>query len=295
MNSDGKSSRPQAAPRPDEAARRQFWTEHMERSFHLLNTMAAYPAEECGEALASIPDEAEEAGTEMLFSDTKIAGGLDRIFCIRASLIPDLVEIARKMREHGWLLKIEDGFRTLEMQTELGRKPAVFNMIVRSCQWELGGEPPPLDLILRRSTCLVANYPNKGTHTMGAAVDISVFSLEDGSEISRGKPYLEMSEYTPMASPFVTDEEQRNRREITALMESRGFLHYPGEFWHYNKGDPLYHYVSETGRPAEYNCVYWDPTTYQVTPYDDVASPLTPPEEMAEQLKQALDRLTESG
>ena len=277
--------------RPDEDARRRFWTVHMERSHRLLQAMTEYPTTESGEGFASIPDAAEGAGVEMLFSDSKIAGDLHRVFSIRESLIPDLLAIAREMRERGWLLKIEDGYRTQQMQTLLGQKPAVFDMIVGSCRWELGGEPPSLDLIRRRSTCLVANYPNRGTHTMGAAVDISVFGLDDGEEIGRGKPYLEMSEYTPMDSPFVTAAESQNRRSITTLMERHGFLHYPGEFWHYNKGDALYHYMAKTGQPAPYGPVHWDPISNQVTPYDDVSSPLTPPEEMAAHLAAALARL----
>ena len=278
-------------PRPDEDARRRFWTEHMERSHHLLQAMTEYPTAESGEGFASIPDQAEEAGVEMLFSDSKIAGNLDRIFYIRQSLIPDLLAIARDMRERGWLLKIEDGYRTQQMQTELGQKPAVFDMIVGSCRWELGGETPPLDLIRRRSTCLVANYPNRGTHTMGAAVDISVFNLDNGAEVSRGKSYLEMSEYTPMDSPFISEDEQRNRRDITAAMERHGFLHYPGEFWHYNKGDALYHHMAKTGQIAPYGPVHWDPGTNQVSAYDDVSSPLTPPAEMAAHLDAAIARL----
>jgi len=280
-------------PQADQETRRRFWTEHMERSYDLLQAMKRYPAEECGEGLASIPDAADAAGIEMAFSDSKIAGDLERIFFIRESLVPDLMAIARDMRERGWLLKIEDGFRTVEMQTLLGRKPAVFDAIVRTCQWECGGEPPPIDLIFKRSTCLVANFPNVGTHTMGAAVDISVFSLDDGNEISRGKSYLEMSEYTPMDSPFVTAAERQNRFEITAVMERHGFRHYPGEFWHYNKGDPLYHHMAKTGKPAQYNCVHWDPDSNRVTPFDDVTSPLTPPDEMAANLEKALARLTE--
>ena len=153
-------------PRPDEEARRRFWTEHMERSHQLLQAMTRYPVQESGEGLASMAAAAENAGVEILFSSSKIAGELGRIFYIRAGLIADLLDIARAMRERGWLLKIEDGFRTQEMQTQLGRKPAVFDMIVRTCQWENGGRPPSIDLIMRRSTCLVANYPNVGTHTM---------------------------------------------------------------------------------------------------------------------------------
>lgn len=278
-------------PRPDEDARRRFWTEHMERSHLLLEAMAEYPTMESGEGFASIPDAAEEAGVEMLFAKSKIAGNLDRIFYIRQSLIPDLLAIARDMRVRGWLLQIEDGYRTRQMQTQLGREPAVFDMIVRSCRWELGGRVPPLDFIRRRSTCLVANYPNRGTHTMGAAVDISVFRLEDGTEVSRGKSYLEMSEYTPMDSPFISPAGQANRREITSLMERYGFLHYPGEFWHYNKGDALYHFMAKTGLPAPYGPVHWNPTTNQVTTYDDVRSPLTSPAEMAASVNAAIARL----
>ena len=275
----------------DEDARREFWIFHMERSARLLRAMEDGPTQECGEGLGSIPDAAEEAGVEMWFSDSKIAGDLDRIFFIRRGLIADLMDIGRDMNERGWILKIEDGFRTREMQTQLGRKPAVFDMIVRSCRWECGGQPPSLDLIRRRSTCLVANFPNHGTHTMAAAVDVSVFRRDDGCEVWRGMPYLEMSEYTPMDSPFVSPEEQANRADITAMMERHGFLHYPGEFWHYNKGDALYHLMTKSGQVSGYGPVHWDPSSGEVTPYDDVRSPLTPPETMANLLDAALARL----
>ena len=263
----------------------------MERSARLLRAMEDGPTQECGEGLGSIPDAAEETGVEMWFSDSKIAGDLDRIFFIRRGLIADLMDIGRDMNERGWILKIEDGFRTREMQTQLGRKPAVFDMIVRSCRWECGGQPPSLDLIRRRSTCLVANFPNHGTHTMAAAVDVSVFRRDDRCEVWRGMPYLEMSEYTPMDSPFVSPEEQANRADITAMMERHGFLHYPGEFWHYNKGDALYHLMTKSGQVSGYGPVHWDPSSGEVTPYDDVRSPLTPPETMANLLDAALARL----
>ena len=277
--------------RPDEDARRRFWTEHMERSHHLLQAMTEHPTIESGEGFASIADAAAEAGVELLFSNSKIAGDLDRIFYIRKSLIPDLLAIARDMRERGWLLKIEDGYRTQQMQTELGQKPAVFDMIVGSCRWELSGEIPPLDLIRRRSTCLVANYPNRGTHTMGAAVDISVFGLDDGEEVWRGKPYLEMSEYTPMDSPFISPKAQQNRREITALMERHGFLHYPGEFWHYNSGDVMYQILTGSSKPGVYGAVHLDVATGNVTPYEDPLAPLIPLEKMETELSAALQRI----
>jgi len=278
-------------PRPDEEARRQFWSVQMERSFELLRSMTTYEVRETGEGMDSIMDAVDANGVEVLFSDTKIAGTLDRIFYIRKSLIPDLLSIATDMNRRGWILKIEDGFRTKQMQTELGRAPSVFDMIVRSCRWECNGETPPLDFLDRRARCLVANYPNQGTHMMGAAVDISVFRRDDGGEVWRGKPYLEMSEYTPMASPFVSEPERANRLEITQIMERHGFMHYPGEFWHYNKGDAVYHVLASTGQPATYGPIHWNPKTGEVTPYENVTEPLTTAEVMSQHLREALGRL----
>ena len=82
--------------RPDEDARREFWTFHMERSAKLLRSMEDGPTRESGESLASIPEAAAEAAVEMWFSDSKIAGDLDRIFFIRRGLIPDLIAIGRE-------------------------------------------------------------------------------------------------------------------------------------------------------------------------------------------------------
>ncbi len=278
------------SPSADDAAKRRYWTEHMEQNYALLQAMATYPIEENLEALESIPDAAAAAGVEMAFSDTKIAGDLDRVFAIRIGLVADLIAIARDMNARGWILKIEDGFRTREMQTQLGLKPALFDTIVRTCQWEHGTEDPPLELVRRRATCLVANYPYSGTHTMGAAVDVSVLRRDDVSEVWRGYPYLEMSVVTPMESPFIEPEHLQNRLAITAMMARHGFLHYPGEFWHYKKGDPLFHVKSKTGAPASYGPVHWDAASGMVTPFDDTTSPFIPPGQLATQLELALER-----
>lgn len=273
------------------AERREFWTLHLERSHDLLAAMTRYPVEECGETFVAMPEAMAAAGVEVWFSTTRIAGRYDRIFHIRAGLIDDLIAIARAMNERGWIMRIEEGYRTREMQTALSRNPAVFDKIVAMCRWEIGGATPPWELVARRAGCLVANTPCTGTHTCGAAVDISVFRRDDGTEVWRGNPYLEMSECTPMATPFVGVEEQQHRAEITAIMEARGFLHYPGEFWHYNKGDALYHMMAGTGKPGQYGPVHWDPATNTVTRYDDYYAPLTPPDLLQENLRQALQRL----
>jgi D-alanyl-D-alanine dipeptidase len=277
----------------DEGARVAFWIEYMERSYALAQEIMAHPLQESRERFASIRAAAADAGVEMQFSSTPLAGQFDRLFFIRESLIPDLMAIGRDMNARGWILKIEDGYRTRQMQTALGRTPAVFDRIVQSCVRECGGGRPTAETVFRRAMVLVANVPLTGTHMAGAAVDVSVLRRADGTEVWRGKPYLEMSEYTPMDSPFVTAEERHNRLEITRMMEAHGFLHYPGEFWHYNKGDSLYQIQAKSGQPGRYGPVDWDPATNAVTPYADPRGLLTPLDAFEPLIQEAMRRLGE--
>lgn len=274
----------------DEAARRAYWTEQMELGYAMVEKLIAFPVDECGERFASLPDAAGAAGVEMHFSSSKIAGDLDRLFFMRESLARDVVAIGRAMNERGWILKIEDGFRTLEMQRQLVRKPAVFDAILRTCVWELGGAVPTSEMMFRRAIVLTANMPKIGTHMSGSAIDISVWRRDDGGEVWRGNPYLEMSERTPMRSPFVEPEFIGNRLAITAMMEARGFMHFPFEFWHYNKGDAGAHILTGNPAPCRYGPVNWDPQSNEVSPVENPLTLLNPLPVIEREIAAALAR-----
>jgi zinc D-Ala-D-Ala dipeptidase len=189
------------------------------------------------------------------------------------------------------VLRVEDGYRTPEMQKHLGHTPQVFDAVLDSVMWELGGERPSPEFMLRRCSALVASVPKVGTHMSGSAIDISVMHLDDPSrEVDRGAPYLEMSALTPMGSPFVSDAARRNRRDITALMRRHGFVVYPWEFWHYSSGDAYEQVLLKTGRPAIYGTVQWDPATNQVTPLPQPDQPLNRLEEIRDEIDAALAR-----
>ena len=274
----------------DEDARREYWISYMEEMNGLVERCLAHPVEENGEPMRPIPDAFAAAGVETMFSDSLIDNRLERIYFIRENLMDQLVAIARDMNERGWIMKIEDGYRTCEMQTALVKSSTTFDRIVRTCVWEHGG-PPPVELVFRRARVMIANYGKIGTHTQGAAVDVSVFRREDHTEVSRGKFYLEMSEYTPMRSPFITDEERNNRLAITEIMERYDFVHFPGEFWHYNSGDVMYQILTGSGKPGIYGAVHLDVATGNVTPYEDPLAPLIPLEKMETELSAALQRI----
>jgi len=273
----------------NEAARRVYWAEQMEAGYELVQRILPFEVKECGEGLADIRAAAEAGGVGMLFSESKIVDDLDRIFYIREGLVDDLIAVGRDMNDRGWVLKIEDGFRTRDMQTRLGRKPEVFDTIVQKCEWEHGGAPPP-ELVYRRALVLVANIPKAGTHMSASAIDISVFERDEGKEIWRGGPYIEMSEHTPMRSPFISAEHLENRLAITAMMEARGFVHFPYEYWHFNKSDAMGHVLSGLPAPACYGPVDWDSQTNQVMAYADALGPLNPLEQMEQEIALAMHR-----
>jgi D-alanyl-D-alanine dipeptidase len=217
--------------------------------------------------------------------------GLPRQYVLRDGQIPGFIAAAAEMNERGWILRVEDGYRTPEMQKHLGREPQVFDAVLQRVMWELGGQPPTPEFMFRRCSALVASVPKFGTHMSGSAIDISVRYLDQPErEVDRGAPYLEMSEKTPMDSPFVPAEAQRSRRDISTLMAAHGFVAYPWEFWHYSSGDAYEQVLRKTGRPAIYGAVDCDPQTLQVSPLPDPEQPLNSFDEIRAEIDAALAR-----
>ena len=235
-------------------------------------------------------DAVRGTGIEVSFSARPHVQGLPRLYWLRAGLIDSFLACARAMNERGWILKVEDALRTMTMQKFLARASYTFDVVVERLLWEGKGTLPPVELAMRRIGALVAAAPKVGTHMSGSAIDISVLDRASGQEIDRGRPYLEMSELTPMTSPFVSPEAHANRQAITALMAQYGFVTYPWEFWHYNQGDAYDHYLNKTGQPARYGAVNVSLTDGSVEAIADPLTPLNSYEEIEHELNQALER-----
>lgn len=274
-----------------DTARRAYWAKLMDEAFAFMEAMRSYPVEECGEGFISLRDAVAGSDVEVEFSTSKIALDLDRMFYLRAGLIEGFLGAAREMNQRGWVLKVEDGFRSLEMQANLSRKPGVFDAVLKTTIWELGGQTPTPEFMLKRLAALTATRPKIGTHMSGSAIDISVYGRDSRAEIDRGGPYLEMSELTPMQSPFVSPQALENRNTITAIMEQHGFVAYPFEFWHYNSGDAYDEYLNKTGKPARYGAVHFDEKTGVVTPVADPDELLQSLDVMQQEITAALARL----
>ena len=103
----------------------------------------------------------------------------------------------------------------------------------------------------------------------GSALDISVIDSRSGKAVDRGGPYLEMSERTPMFSPFVSAEARQNREMISRIMLDCGFVAYPYEFWHYSQGDAFHLVLGQDKPEARYGAVSFDVENGQTVPIDE--------------------------
>jgi D-alanyl-D-alanine dipeptidase len=271
----------------DDAERREYWTKMMDEADEFMQQITLYPVQECMEPMVSLRDAVESAGIEVVFSDKPHVHGLPRQYFMRAGLVPQYLAVTKEMNGQGWMLKMEDCYRTAEMQT-LGLQEHIFNFILKKVQWESGQDTPPMDLLYRRLGSLIALTPKVGTHMSGSAMDVSVLLRDTGEEVDRGRPYLEMSELTPMGTPFISEQAQQNRRDITALMQQHGFMAYPWEFWHYNDGDAYAELLNKTGKPAKYGPVKMDPSNGTVTPIENPTTPITDPEVIRELMEKVL-------
>jgi D-alanyl-D-alanine dipeptidase len=275
----------------DDAQRRRFWAQQMDAAYDFMSKVLDYPVQECGEPLVSIPDAVRAAGVEVTFANSKLAIHHDRIFRLRERLIPSLVAVAREMNSQGWILRIEDGYRSRDMQRALFMQPAIFDEILKKVLWELDGEMPSPEFLFRRITVLTATRPKIGTHMSGSAVDISVWHAGHRREVDRGGPYIDLSERTPMNSPFIPAEAGRNRAAITRIMETHGFLAYPYEFWHYSQGDVYAEILTKSGRPGRYGAVDWNPTNEAITPVPHPRDPLASDNEIRLNIEAACKRI----
>ena len=276
--------------RNDEDQRRSYWTQQMEAAHDFVQEMMSRPVVECGEPLASLPDAVAASGVTVDFSSTLNSNRYERIYYLRQGLIEGFIGAAKAINDRGWTLKVEDGFRSPVMQKFGAMQEIVFDMVLDRVIWENNGKVPDGALMFRRLSAIAANCPKVGTHMSGSAIDISVFSSESSEEIDRGGSYLEISELTPIGSPFVTSIQRSHRDQIDAIMTSHGFVAYPYEFWHYSQGDAYTEYLNNTGKPARYGPVNFDPDTTTITPMADPTKYLNTIEEIEKGIDAALNR-----
>ena len=263
---------------------RTYWTEQMEAAYGFMERLLAYPLAECGEPLCCLQTRAREADVEIAFTPGPKLGTLDRLFHVRRSLVAGVLGVAEALCRRGYLLRIEDAYRSPETQARGSGSEYVLQAVLEKVHWELQGLEPTAERVFRRLAVWSATTPKFANHTSGSAVDVSLLHRRDGSLAELGAPYPELSHRTPMDSPFVSAEARRNRRMLCEIFAEHGFLPYPYEFWHFSHGDADYEMIAGRNRPARFGPVHRAGEDGHVVPVDDPLRPFLTVEDVRSQL-----------
>ena len=124
-----------------------------------------------------------------------------------------LVRAARALRKKGYGLAVFDGYRPWS---------------VTRLFWEI----TPAD-----KKQFVADPAKGSRHNRGCAVDLTLYDLKTGREVSMPGDYDEMSERSHINYTGGTAEQRRLRDLLRAAMEAEGFAPYEPEWWHYDYKD----------------------------------------------------------
>lgn len=89
---------------------------------------------------------------------------------------------------------------------------------------------------------LVARPLPLANHNCGGAVDVQVIDMLTKEFLDMGTPAQSGFGFdnTKMFSELITDDQKHNRTILREVMESVGFVWYPGEWWHYCYGDRMW-------------------------------------------------------
>jgi zinc D-Ala-D-Ala dipeptidase len=124
-----------------------------------------------------------------------------------------LVRVHQSLAKEGYGLVVFDGYRPWS---------------VTKIFWEITPEEKHI---------FVANPAEGSKHNRGCAVDLSLFDLETGNEITMPSEYDEMSERSYPTYTGGTSEQRSKRDLLRKAMEQEGFKVYPNEWWHFDYKD----------------------------------------------------------
>jgi D-alanyl-D-alanine dipeptidase len=268
--------------------RRKYWAQLMDEASAFMRKTLQVAINESHEPVVDL--------TTVMPRDLEVAFAFERVghevphFYLRSSLVPPLLRVVAALRSKGLGLRIEYAYRSPDTQARLCQSDEVLFRVVQRVRWEVGRPDVPLGLVYKRLIVLCANIYKFATHVAAAAVDVTVIDLETGDPIDRGGPFLELSELTPMNSPFISAAARSNRSLINETFFAEGFTAYPYEFWHFCAGDVYESVLSEVGREARFGPVTVDLASGKVTPIDDPARDIIPRELMLERISALLSK-----
>jgi zinc D-Ala-D-Ala dipeptidase len=123
-----------------------------------------------------------------------------------------LIRVSRKLQEKGYGLLVFDGYRPWYVTKEF---------------WDIASEQ-------QRKEGFVANPAKGSRHNRGCAVDLSLYTLANGSEVTMPSPYDDFTEKAYSDYRKGNQEPMRLRDILRSTMEADSFKVLKEEWWHFD-------------------------------------------------------------
>ncbi|MEM3112566.1 MAG: M15 family metallopeptidase [Candidatus Anstonellales archaeon] len=226
---------------------------YAQRSVAQQEIIATVPIKESFEKMIFLPSVFQEAGIPLSLSDLpfdKACGewaGKPRVFWVRESVAMRLVVLGEALSKAGLYFHIEDAFRPIGVQEGLFKRRVNWILNEHS-DWDW-------EAVLTEAKSKTAVSPRLASHKSGAAIDITLRRISDGSPLDLGNKYPEGGALVAIDCPFVTAEQWRTRQIFANSFRMAGFAIYSGEDWHASYSDNLAG-VSDDRVIEGYNAAY---------------------------------------
>lgn len=167
------------------------------------------------------------------FTGSVVDGYKARKAYLSKSAAVALCEVQKEAKKKGYGLKIFDAYRPV--------KAVQFFL-----KWaQLPETNPDLKKLyypkFTREELFKNGYIAKqSSHSRGATVDLTLFSLKEGRDVDMGSGFDYFDDISHTASKKVTAAQGKNRMILKELMEGKGFVNYAQEWWHFSfKPEPF--------------------------------------------------------
>ena len=168
---------------------------------------------------------------------SQIASRSDYFSYVRESVLHKLYAANYELPK-GYTLCLKEGYRSKERQEKSFQK--VFD------EYRIKHKNKNYKEIIKLVSEYVAPIEVAG-HPTGGAVDVVL--LRNGKEVWMGTKFndepsgTENRTYTN--SVLIDEEARRNRQILIRVMEIKGFINYPAEWWHWSFGDKYWAFINK--------------------------------------------------
>ena len=171
---------------------------------------------------------------KLMLQSFDLSSDMTTSFLLRKTVAEKLYEVSKSL-SGGIKLCVIEGYRSIEKQQRAWDQK--YNVVKSE-------HPDWSDEKINHEVGLVVARPAGITnHICGGAVDVMLVD-QNNEPLDFGTEYAPSDESgrkkCPMLAGGLTDEQKKNRKLLRDVMESSGFVWYPGEWWHYCYGDRMW-------------------------------------------------------